>query len=330
MTFDRVDISSASTGPWPEGHRYSMRIKNEAAGSDASATGQYITYKIEAQDMAGSGWNYTQPSSKIALSFWVKTSVAGTYYGSFWTSDGTAKAYNFSLGALSANTWTKVTKIIPGHADLQFDTDTLVKASDTGIRLNLYTHRGTGTTASDAVMDSWHNIDYNKTAPDVTHAFNTTVNATYEFTGVQLEVGDAATSYEHRGYNYELARCQRYCQVWGDLVGLVMRVHSSTQALTHVPLKSPMRADSPTYTIGNAYENFDLLYSGSKIADQNDSGWAFSAGGPRRSGFELMMTRGGGTFSSLDTVMHANIQFEYPDDNLPHIHHYFASATAEL
>ena len=272
LTFDRVAITSASTGPWTEGHRYSCRIKNEAAGSDATATGQYIRYHFEAQDIATSGWDYIQSSSNMALSFWVKTSVAGTYYGSFWTSDGTAKAYNFSLGALSADTWTKITKIIPGHADLQFDND-----SDVGLRFQLYTHRGTGTTASDAVMDSWHNIDYNKVAPDITHSFNTTVNATYEFTGVQLEVGDAVTSYEHRSYQDEWLRCARYFWMAADgadgtnLNNGVAVAWSSADVRVMYRHPVPMRVAPSLYEItGTDYWKF-YLGGGTMQSDDVDS-----------------------------------------------------------
>ena len=79
-------------------------------------------YKIEAQDIANSGWNYTSASSFITLSFWVKSSVAQTFYGYIKTRDGSHRvSYPFSTGSLSADTWTKVTKTIPGNSNLQFD-----------------------------------------------------------------------------------------------------------------------------------------------------------------------------------------------------------------
>ena len=80
--------------------------------------------RIEAQDMANSGWNYTSSSSFITLSFWAKSSVAQNFYGYLYTHDGTAQAYAFETGSLTANTWTKVVLKIPGNSNLQFDNNT--------------------------------------------------------------------------------------------------------------------------------------------------------------------------------------------------------------
>tara|TARA_R100000353_G_scaffold156409_1_gene115403 strand:- start:128 stop:3463 length:3336 start_codon:yes stop_codon:yes gene_type:complete len=141
---------------------------------------------------------------------------------------------------------------------------------------------------------------------------------------VQLEEGTSATTYEKKSISQEMQDCQRYCQVFHKKIGLIMRVHSSTQVLSHIPLKSPMRA-VPTYTIAPSSANYDLLYGGSVLANQA-SGWAFSAGGARLGGFELMNTRSSGTYSSLDTVLHANLQHGYgPTDR-----EWFAKAEAEL
>ena len=143
-------------------------------------------------------------------------------------------------------------------------------------------------------------------------------------TNVQLEEGTSATTYEKKSISQEMQDCQRYCQVFHKKIGLIMRVHSSTQVLSHVPLKSPMRA-VPTYTIAPSSANYDLLYGGSVLANQA-SGWTFSAGGARLGGFELMNTRSSGTYSSLDTVLHANLQHGYgPTDR-----EWFAKAEAEL
>ena len=141
---------------------------------------------------------------------------------------------------------------------------------------------------------------------------------------VQLEEGTSATTYEKKSISQEMQDCQRYCQVFHKKIGLIMRVHSSTQVLSHIPLKSPMRA-VPTYTIAPSSANYDLLYGGSVLANQA-SGWTFSAGGARLGGFELMNTRSSGTYSSLDTVLHANLQHGYgPTDR-----EWFAKAEAEL
>ena len=201
----QVDVAAGTT-PYELGFRKAFKVTNGNQTGGAGA-GDFIRmlYLIEAQDIANSGWNYKSSSSYITLSFWVKTSVAQTYYFNFRAYDGTQKMYCFSV-ALSANTWTKVTKTIPGHADLSFDNDT-----GTGMYIQWYQFRGTNNTGT-VTLNQWNNYDSSILTPDQTSTWYTTNDATFEITGVQLEVGDTATSFEHRSYGEELSRCQRYYQ----------------------------------------------------------------------------------------------------------------------
>ena len=201
-------LTSSDTGPWEKGFRYSLHITNgNQTGGAGTSDFEQIKYIIEAQDMAQSGWNHTSTSSYITLSFWVKSSVAQEFTGSIATADGTAKAYKFSTPSLSANTWTKVTKTIPGHADLTFDNN-----NDTGLTFYFYPFIGTGYTTSSANTETW--IGGGVYGNDMTSTWWTTNGATFEITGLQLEVGDVATDFEHRSYGDELLRCQRYCMKW--------------------------------------------------------------------------------------------------------------------
>ena len=119
----QVDVASGTT-PYSLGFRKALKVTNGNQTSGAG-TSDFIRalYYIEAQDLANSGWNYKSSSSYITLSFWVKASVAQTYYTNFRAFDGTQKMYYFSY-TLSADTWTKVTHTIPGHADISIDNDT--------------------------------------------------------------------------------------------------------------------------------------------------------------------------------------------------------------
>ena len=206
MTHTQHTLTSSDTGPYAEGFRKSFHVQNGNQTSGAGTTDwMRIWYKIESQDIANSGWNYTSSSSYITLSFWVKTSVAQTYYVQMRTGDGSpTKNYYFTMN-LSANTWTKVTHSIPGHADLQFDND-----ANEGIYFAWYAFRGTGNTGSGQNANQWYDFSSSTITPDQTTTWWTTNDATFEVTGVQLEVGDTATSFEHRSYSDELTRCQRY------------------------------------------------------------------------------------------------------------------------
>ena len=201
----QVDVTSGTT-PYTLGFRKALKVTNGNQTSGAG-TSDFIRalYYIEAQDLANSGWNYKSSSSYITISFWVKASVAQTYYTNFRVFDGTQKMYYFSY-TLSADTWTKVTHTIPGHADISFDNDT-----GQGLYIQWYQFRGTNNTGS-ITANQWHDLDTSTFTPDQDSTWYTTNDATWEMTGVQLEVGDTATSFEHRSYGEELRRCYRYFQ----------------------------------------------------------------------------------------------------------------------
>ena len=320
VTGKRLALTSSDTLPWNDGFRYAFQLKCTSTTTNSDRYCQ-VEQVLEAQDVAKSGWKYTDSNSKVRIQFYARSSLAGTYWCRFTSVDGTGRSFPYSY-SLSANTWTKVSFAVPGDSNVTVDNN-----SDAGFRLNISQYLNTGLTDDASVTSgSWMNWDSDKAAEDYDQDWMGSANATFDITGVQITVGEEEGDFQHRSYGAELALCQRYFQCWHDVVGLIMRVHSSTQALTHVPLKTPMRKDAPTYAIAALNSNFDLLYSGAVLASQNSSGWNFSAGGAREGGFELMMTRGSGTFSDLNTVLHANIQYEMgPSD-----HHYWASADAEL
>jgi len=204
----QVDVASGTT-PYTLGFRKAFQIKNGNQTSGAGAGDYvYIRGELEAQDIANSGWNYISASSYITLQFWVKSSVAQNFYGYLRTIDGTAYHYPFETGSLTANTWTKVTKTIPGNSNLTFNND-----NGRGLQFTFLGLMGTDFTSSSATLNTWHATGSGDIySPDNTTTWYTTNDATLEITGVQLEVGSVATDFEHRTYGQELALCQRYYQ----------------------------------------------------------------------------------------------------------------------
>ena len=206
LTQAQVDVSSG-TSPYTEGFRKAFKITNGNQTGGLGA-GDYfqLKYTIEAQDIAKSGWNYTSSSSFITLSFWIKSSVAQNFYGYLKSQDGTFKRYVFETGSLSANTWTKVVKTVPGNAGITFNNDT-----GEGLILELIYFAGTDETGS-VSLNSWATFVGSSRTPDNTATWWTTNDATLEVTGVQLEVGSQATPFEHRSFGEELQLCSRYFQ----------------------------------------------------------------------------------------------------------------------
>jgi len=211
---------ASGTTPYTSGFRKSFKITNGNQTSGAGATDElFIRTRLEAQDIANSGWNYTSSSSNITLSFWVKSSVAQNFFGRLTTNDGTAQNFPFETGSLSADTWTKITKTIPGNSNLTFNND-----NGTGLSIEWSLFRGTDQTGT-VTLNQWAASNSSARTPDQTSTWYTTNDATFELTGVQLEVGSVATDFEHRSFGQELDLCRRY------YYNLAFQNTSGTQAL---------------------------------------------------------------------------------------------------
>ena len=201
----QVDVASGTT-PYTLGFRKAFSITNGNQTSGAGA-GDYIwiQYHIEAQDLANSGWNYTSNSSYVTLSFWIKSSVAQDFKGYLRSKDSTNYMYPFATGSLSANTWTKVTKTISGNSNLVINNDNGV-----GLQINILAYMGTNTTSNSVTENAWATYTSSGRIKDNTTTWYTTNDATLQITGLQLEVSDFATDFEHKSFAQELALCQRY------------------------------------------------------------------------------------------------------------------------
>ena len=270
-TQEQADISAGTT-PYTLGFRKSLKITNgnQTGGADA---GDYIFINMpqEAQYLAQSGWNYKSSSSYVTLSFWIKSSVAQNFYFQFDVRDGTRQNYTMETGSLTANTWTKITKVIPGNSNLTIDNDNGV-----GAYLTFGVFWGTDLTASMS-LETWAAANDSIKTPDNTSTWYTTNDSTLEFTGIQLEAGSYATDFEHRSYGEELSRCQRYYQRWaGDHGGSYgisagYTYASGTATATGLNLSTPLRA-SPTvknitnggvlYSQGNTSTILNIGFSG--------------------------------------------------------------------
>ena len=203
-TYAQVDVSSGTT-PYTSGFRKAFKVTNGNQTSGAGS-GDYIQVqtRLEAQDIANCGWNYTSTSSFVTLQFWVKSSVAQNFYGYLRTKDGTGQGYVFETGSLTADTWTKIEKTIPGNSNITIDNN-----NGEGFQINISPFWGTNYTGT-RPLNAWATFAGATRTPDQTSTWFTTNDATFEITGVQLEVGSVATPFEHRSFAEEERRCQRY------------------------------------------------------------------------------------------------------------------------
>ena len=204
-TYSQVDVAAGTT-PYTSGFRKAFKVTN-GDQSNGAGTGDRIEImlRLEAQDIANSGWNYVSSSSNITLSFWIKSSVAQNFFGRLETQDGTKYRNAFETGSLTADTWTKITKTFTGNSNLTINND-----NGEGLRISIYAFLGTDYTDSSS-LNTWAASASGNRTPDNTSTWYTTNNATLEMTGFQLEVSDHATDFEHRSFGDELLKCQRYC-----------------------------------------------------------------------------------------------------------------------
>ena len=178
---------------------------------------------IEGYDTSSLAWG-SSDAKDVTLSLWVKSSVTGTFPLALANS-GNVRAYGATYTISTADTWEYKTVSIAGDT-----TGTWLTTS--GIGINIIWGLG-GTGAARTIVAGWQD------APSPGSGFGAiagtvnlteTTGATLNITGVQLEVGDTATPFEHRSYGQELALCQRYYEVLpqGGLLGL--SYYTSTSA----------------------------------------------------------------------------------------------------
>ena len=247
----QVDVASGTT-PYTLGFRKALKVTN-GNQTGGAGVGDYIWIQnnLEAQDIANSGWNYTSSSSFITLQFWVKSSVAQDFKCYLRSRDGSQMMYPFNTGTLTADTWTKVTKTIPGNSGLTFDNDV-----NQGFQINIGCFFGDNLTSAATNENAWTAWNSSMRTKVFTPTWYTTNDATFEITGVQLEVGPVATPFEFRRFGDELARCQRYCVQYNsnnanrDYI-MPAKVSDSDDAYTAWQPPVAPRTTYPSITVSN-------------------------------------------------------------------------------
>ena len=164
----------------------------------------YFTQKVEAQNL-NHIQNGNSNAKKLTLSFYVKSSITGTYAVGLYKPDNTGRIFNKTYTISSANTWEKKSVTFVG------DTAGGGIVNDNGQGLWVSWHLAVGSNYSGGDSTSgWSNYSNDRWATGQAANVMTTASATWQMTECQLEVGDGASEFEHLSFAEELPLCQRY------------------------------------------------------------------------------------------------------------------------
>ena len=190
--------------------RVAAGFSNYLAFTSSSAysvgSGDYFFFRqrIEGTNSSDLAWG-TSAAKTVTLSFWVNASLTGTY-SVMITNTGQARTYIASYTVNAANTWEQKTITIAGD-----QSGTWLTTTGVGVDVNFCL--GSGSTYTTSTLNTWSGNFYLGATGQVNVV--STSGATFYITGVQLEAGSTATSFDYRPYGTELALCQRYCFVTG-------------------------------------------------------------------------------------------------------------------
>jgi hypothetical protein len=209
-------------------------------------------YHTISQTVENANWNDmlwgTNNAKPATLSFWVKSSLTGTFSGKLDNST-ISRTYVFTYTITQANVWSKISITIPGDT-----TGTWIQSSSTfpgGAGVRLVFNLGVGSFYNANTINGWSSETYKWGAPG---AVNMVANgpATWYLTGVQLEPGSLATDFERRGYGQELLLCQRYTEAFTNNnagFSLVSQFFNGTQNAFNLNYKVAKRV-VPNFVLG--------------------------------------------------------------------------------
>jgi hypothetical protein len=231
-----IQQNAGSVTP-PAGFTNYLGITSSSAYSVTSTDFFYVQQSVEGFNIADLGWG-TANAQTVTLSFWVRSSLTGTFSGTLRNYAGN-RSYPFTYTISSANTWEQKSVTIAGDTSGTWST-TNSGGVDVGFSV------GAGSSRS-GTAGAWAGAAY-YAATGATSVVGTS-GATFYITGVQLEKGSTATSFDYRPYGTELQLCQRYYEATTNNSTMIFSgdVTTANDYYVYGNWVVPKRA-SPTFT----------------------------------------------------------------------------------
>jgi hypothetical protein len=222
-------VSGQQISDAPSGFINSFKWTTTAADASLSAAQYTAVYTtIEGLNITDFAWG-TASAATVTLSFWVKSSITGTFSGALANS-AYDRSYPFNYTISVASTWEYKTITIAGDTS-----GTWLTTNGLGIRLYMSLGAGSNFTGT---ANAWGATGRTASTTGTTSVIST-LNATWQFTGVQLEKGSTATSFDYRPYGTELQLCQRYYEKSGGAQGsAVFWSGNATSGSTYYTVKT--------------------------------------------------------------------------------------------
>ena len=261
-------LTAQQSSTVPTGFSNSLLFTSQSAYTQSATDEFLVEQRIEGFNTSDLSWG-TANAQTVTLSFWVRSSLTGTFSGAL-SNSAQDRNYPFTFTISTANTFEYKSVTIAG------DTSGTWIGSTNGIGIRVKFNLGTGSTYLQTV-GAWTASYANGATGSV--ALVNTNTATFYITGVQLEKGSTATSFDYRPYTTELSLCQRYYQ--RNTFDNANYPFSSAYAYTtngsagYLPLAVPMRA-TPTAAI---VTNLGLIGNGTGIQTLSSLGTIFYSNG---------------------------------------------------
>jgi len=256
-----VTLSQDTDVPTGSGFLNSMKVDVTTADS-STAAGEYgfLGHRFEGQNLQRLKKG-TSSAESVTLSFWVKSTITGTYIIQLYDNDN-ARHISKSYTVSSSNTWEFKTLTFAGDTTGAFD-------DDNAHSLQVYWWLVAGSTyTSGTLATSWAGFTAANAAVGQVNAVNSTDNNFY-LTGVQLEIGEVATAFEHEDFGTTLAKCQRYFYSVAKGSNLtICNANSYSTTAVYGTIHFPVTMRSNPTSVGAATgTNYFRFYSAASATD---------------------------------------------------------------